>query len=246
MFVHHEERDGLGLAFTDRHGGVSAPPYDSLNLGRSDLDDPAAVAENLRRVQQAVGVDTVASVRQEHTAEVVVVDRDFCDAPPPRADALVTTTPGIALAVRVADCLPIVIASRRSRVIAAVHAGRVGLADQIIPRALAVLSDVAGRHGGTPDDLQAWIGPHVCGACYEVPADLRDEVAAVVPDVAATTSWGTPSLDLAAGASAQLAGAGAEVVRVGGCTRTDPDLYSHRRDGSAAGRLAALVWLKDA
>ncbi len=253
MFVHREGWDRVGVAFTDRHGGVSAAPYDTLNLGRSDADNPASVAENLRRVRTALALPLVATVRQEHTADVVVVDDAFLDgwddratvgdalggARLRRADAMVTVRAGVGLAVRVADCLPVMVADPTARVVAAIHGGRPGLAAQIIPRTLALMT----RHGADPAASRAWIGPHVCGGCYEVPAALRDEVAALVPDVAATTSWGTPALDLAAGARAQLETAGVSVTTVGGCTRTDPDLYSYRRDGHDAGRLAGLVWL---
>lgn len=270
MFVHHEVVDGVGIAFTDRHGGVSRPPYDSLNLGRSDRDDPSAVVENLRRVRYALSegspapVRAVVTVRQEHTAQVVDLDRpdpavpDLADwddlstvgdATPgrprlPCADAIVTGTPGVALAVRVADCLPVLLAAPTAGVVAAVHAGRVGLADGILPAAVATVRRRATAHGAPGDvPVRAWIGPAVCAACYEVPAALRDAVAARVPAVAATTSWGTPALDLAGGAAAQLAALGVPSRRIGGCTRTDTDLFSHRRDGDAAGRQAGLVWL---
>ena len=89
----------------------------------------------------------------------------------------------------------------------------------------------------------AWVGPHVCGSCYEVPADLQDEVAAVVPEARSTTSWGTPALDLGAGVRAQLDAAGITDVRVvDTCTREDPSWPSHRRDGAAATRFAGVIW----
>ncbi|MDQ4008945.1 MAG: laccase domain-containing protein, partial [Actinomycetota bacterium] len=92
--------------------------------------------------------------------------------------------------------------------------------------------------------VRAWVGPHVCGRCYEVPAALQQEVASVVPQTRATTSWDTPALDLGAGVAAQLAAAGCEVAPTPlWCTREDPDLYSHRRDGGHTGRQAGLVWL---
>lgn len=257
MFAHLEDDvdAGLGVAFTDRHGGVSLPPYDSLNLGRSDLDEPASVIENLRRVRAGIGLAAdrpVVTLRQEHTADVIVVDEEFVagwdDASPlgdavpgrprlARADGMVTRLRGVALCIRVADCLPVVLADPVAGVVAAVHAGRVGLAAGILPNAVRRMREMGAG------EIRAWIGPSVCGGCYEVPADLRDEVAVAVPGTAATTTWGTPSLDLAAGAEHQLAGLGCRVARVGGCTRTSDDLYSHRRDGAGAGRLAGLVWL---
>ena len=98
-----------------------------------------------------------------------------------------------------------------------------------------------GEHGAT--ELTAWIGPHVCGACYEVPGAMRDEVAATAPTAWAETSWGTPALDLGAAVSAQLSQAGARVVDASRCTREHDDLYSYRRDGADAGRMAGLIRL---
>ncbi len=92
-------------------------------------------------------------------------------------------------------------------------------------------------------DLTAWVGPHVCGACYEVPSEMQSEVGAVVPSAVATTSWGTPSLDLGAGVLAQLAAVGVTAHDVSRCTRESADLYSYRRDGAHAGRLAGVIRL---
>ena len=117
------------------------------------------------------------------------------------------------------------------------HSGRPGLAGGVVPAAVAALRE----RGGDP--TVAWIGPHVCGACYEVPADLQEQVAAVVPEARSTTSWGTPGLDLGAGVRAQLAAAGIDDVRtVDACTREDASWPSYRRDGDAATRFAGVIW----
>jgi copper oxidase (laccase) domain-containing protein len=92
-------------------------------------------------------------------------------------------------------------------------------------------------------EITAWIGPHVCGACYEVPEKMQAEVGAIEPAAVATTSWGTPSLDIGAGVRAQLERDGVTVVDVSRCTRESADLYSYRRDGSNSGRLAGLIRL---
>ena len=89
--------------------------------------------------------------------------------------------------------------------------------------------------------ITAWIGPHVCGRCYEVPEQMRDDVTAVVPAARATTSWGTPALDIGAGVRAQLEAEDCRVLDVSACTRETSALYSHRRDGAGAGRLAGLI-----
>ncbi|MFA6576840.1 MAG: polyphenol oxidase family protein [Nocardioides sp.] len=195
-------------------------------------------ATNLPLVEQACGV-RFARLNQRHGAEVVDVTEP---GPPPLGDvpdgdALVTTTRGVGLMIRVADCVPVLLADPDAGVIGAVHAGRAGVALDIVARAVGRMRAAgAGR-------LVGWIGPHVCGGCYEVPDELRAEVAAAVPVTFAETTWGTPSLDLGAGVRTQLESADVDVVEVGGCTREDPRLHSHRRDGAEAGRLAALVWM---
>ncbi len=244
--------DGAGVAFTDREGGVSAGPLGALNLGRTDLDDLAALRTNLATVRSALGVGPVVTVHQVHGTGVLDVDDELLagwtedswlgDAVPGarrlrHADALVTTVRGVALAVRVADCLPVLLADPDAGVVGAAHAGRVGLAAGVLPAVLARLTELGARR------ITAWIGPHICGACYEVPEAMRDSFAADHPAASATTSWGTPSLDLGAAAEQQLAGLGCRVVRVGECTRESPSLHSHRRDGAGSGRQAGLVWL---
>jgi copper oxidase (laccase) domain-containing protein len=92
--------------------------------------------------------------------------------------------------------------------------------------------------------VRAWVGPHVCGGCYEVPEQMRAQVAAAVPEAEAVTSWGTPSVDLGAGVRAQLGRAGAAVTEVSRCTVEDHDLYSYRRQGAEAGRMGGLVWVR--
>jgi YfiH family protein len=141
----------------------------------------------------------------------------------------------VVLLVRAADCVPVLLADPSAGVLGAAHAGRAGVAAGVVPATVEAMRDL----GAT--DVTAWVGPHVCGDCYEVPVALRDEVAAAVPETRATTSWGTPSLDLGAGVRAQLEVAGARVVDVSACTRESPDLYSYRRDGAGSGRLAGLI-----
>jgi copper oxidase (laccase) domain-containing protein len=89
--------------------------------------------------------------------------------------------------------------------------------------------------------ITAWVGPHVCGRCYEVPQQLQDDVTAVEPATRATTSWGTPSLDVGAGVIAQLEREGAEIVDLSRCTIESPDLFSYRREGKRSGRQAGII-----
>jgi YfiH family protein len=142
------------------------------------------------------------------------------------------------LLVRVADCVPVLLADPVAGVVAAAHAGRAGVAAGVVPEAVARMRRLGAR------DITAWVGPHVCGACYEVPPKMQAEVASRVPETQATTAWGTPALDLGAGVRAQLAAVGAQVVDAARCTRESVDLYSHRRDGAGAGRHAGLVRIR--
>jgi hypothetical protein len=138
--------------------------------------------------------------------------------------------------VRAADCVPVLLADSRVGVVGAIHSGRRGTSLDIAARTITRMRDLGA------EQIRAWVGPRVCGGCYEVPDEMRAEVAAAVPATYAETTWGTPSLDLGAGVVAQLVAAGADVVDVGGCTREEPRLHSHRRDGAAAGRMAGVVW----
>ena len=213
-------------------------PFDSLNLALEGDDDPEVVAQNLRMVLDdfAPG-DRLADLHQVHGAEVDVVE----DRPMPKrpdADGLVTDRAGVVLMVRAADCVPVLLADADAAVIGAAHCGRPGLAAGVVPATVGRMRDLGAR------SITAWIGPHVCGACYEVPESMQASVGAAVPASVATTSWGTPSLDLGAGVRAQLAGEGVSVHDVSRCTRESEDLYSYRRDGDRAGRLAGLIRLR--
>jgi YfiH family protein len=249
--VRLDPADGVRAAFTTRAGGVSRPPFASLNLGGLE-DDPAAVAANRALAAAALGFDAerVVWMRQVHGTRVTVAtgpapstlgapDDLGRDAGPPRADAVVTTTPGLALAVLVADCAPVLLADPAARVVAAAHSGRPGTAAGVVPAAVAAMR---GR-GADPARIVALIGPAVCGRCYEVPPALHDEVAAAVPETSCRTRAGTPGLDIRAGIVAQLRAAGVgRVHQDGRCTVESPELYSYRRDGRT-GRFAGYIWL---
>ncbi|KAA1417914.1 polyphenol oxidase family protein [Nocardioides humilatus] len=213
------------VAFTDA----------SLDLQGESEAFPASLAA----VVEATGVP-FARLNQVHGDQVVHVVADPPVGPVdtlPAADALVTTRRGVGLMVRVADCVPVLLVDPDAGVIGAVHAGRVGMALGVVPQAVERMRSLGAG------SVRALVGPHVCGRCYEVPADLHDEVARVVPEATSTTSWGTPALDLGAGVAAQLDAAGVSVQSVGRCTLEDEQLHSYRRSGADAGRLAGLVWM---
>ncbi|WP_309649392.1 peptidoglycan editing factor PgeF [Nocardioides sp.] len=236
MYAYRAALDPVDLSFTDRFGGVSAAPYDELNLAIEGDDDPAACAANLRRLMDdfAPG-DDLADLHQVHGCDVVTPD---APGERPSADGIVTDRPGVTLMVRAADCVPVLLADPEAGVVGAVHSGRPGLALAVVPATVARMRELGAR------ELTAWVGPHVCGACYEVPEELRAEVGALVPAAVATTSWGTPSLDLGAGVRSQLEADGVRVVDASRCTRESLDLFSYRRDGRQAGRQAGLIRIR--
>ena len=228
---------------TDRHGigsfrGRSLPPYDSFNLGLAVGDDPQSVAANRLRLAVELGFEPghLIWMGQVHGTAVVEVTGPL-DQPVADTDALVSTAPGIGLAVLVADCVPVLLADRGAGVIGAAHAGRVGAADGIVP---ALVSRMVAL-GARPDRLAALIGPSICGRCYEVPAVMRDDVGSRLPGSACITSAGTAGLDLQAGIAVQLRAAQVGSIELDSrCTREDVELYSHRR-AAPSGRFAAVV-----
>ncbi|GAA3445702.1 peptidoglycan editing factor PgeF [Planomonospora venezuelensis] len=233
--------DGIHAAFTDRHGGTSAAPYGSRNLGGGVGDDPEAVLRNRAATAADLGIDParVVMMRQVHGAGALHVTEPFGAEPPP-LDAVCTDVPGLALSVLVADCAPVLLADPVARVVGAAHSGRPGTAAGVVP---ALVAAMAGR-GASPARMVALVGPAACGLCYEVPAGMRAEVAEAVPEAWATTRSGTPAVDLRAGIAAQLARVGVGDVRHDArCTIESPELFSHRRQ-RPTGRFAGYVWLE--
>jgi len=228
------------LRVTDRLGGASVAPYDSRNLGGAVGDDPEAVGQNRDKTALEYGLDPtrVVYMRQVHSADVAYVTAPF-GAEPPALDAVFTDRPGLGLCVLVADCVPVLVADQEAGLVGAAHSGRVGTALGVVP---ALVRAMAG-HGADPARMTALVGPAACGRCYEVSAELRDEVAAVLPETRSTTRQGTPALDIRAGVAAQLAAEGVTGVRHDGrCTIESPELYSYRRDRTT-GRFAGYAWL---
>ncbi|RIJ76221.1 peptidoglycan editing factor PgeF [Nakamurella silvestris] len=227
--------------FSGRPGGVSTGPMASLNLGAAVGDDPAAVAENRRRFAERAGLPAgqVLWMNQVHSATVRRVGSADLGAEIEATDGLVTTEPGLGLAVGVADCVPVLAADRVNGVIAAVHAGRRGAADGI---ALEMVAQMVAA-GAQTGSVEVVLGPAICGLCYEVPPAMQAEVVIALPGSGSRTRTGTAGLDLRAGLEAQLTAAGVKSVLVDNrCTAEDPELFSHRRD-APTGRQAGLIRL---
>lgn len=229
MFAYRDTRGGdvrVDVAFTDSQ----------TSFAERSGDDPTDLDASLSALAEACGVPLVR-MHQVHGADVHVVTAGSLETVP-RVDGLVTRQRGLGLVTRAADCVPVLLADPAAGVVGAVHAGRAGVASGVVGAALTAM------RGLGAGEVTGWVGPHVCGACYEVPDAMREEVAAVVPETWSTTTWGTPALDLGAGVVAQLAAEACTVVPVAGCTREDPRWHSHRRDGEAAGRFAGVVWMR--
>jgi YfiH family protein len=218
-------RPGVTAAFTQVSAG---------NLAFHVGSDDDGVRSHRERLARAMGVERIQFMEQVHGATAVWAEEAGAA---PVADALVSR--GLPVAVMVADCIPILVVGEFSDgrpALGAVHAGRAGLVAGVAMAAVESL-----RRAGAAK-LEAWIGPSICGRCYEVPAQLRDEVAAAVPGTASTTSWGTPALDLQAGILRQLASAGIPAhTEAAICTYEDARLFSHRR-APGEGRFAGVVW----
>ncbi|WP_284976116.1 polyphenol oxidase family protein [Arthrobacter sp. efr-133-TYG-104] len=247
----NEVRPGVSVAFTDTGAGNLA-----LHVG----DDPAQVAARRTRLNRAAGLDTgqfqytgqsqytgnFQYMNQVHGNTVAPID---ALGPGPTADAMVSGGLPVSgfsrraqpLAVMVADCVPVVLVgdgADGSVVLAVAHAGRPGVASGVVPSTVAEM-----RNRGAVR-IRAWVGPSICGSCYEVPEQLRAEVAAQVPGTWSTTSWGTAALDLPAGVREQLTAADVAVEYSGECTLENDALFSYRRD-TQTGRFAGLVWMHD-
>jgi YfiH family protein len=219
-----------------RAGGVSQAPFDSFNLGDHVGDEPAAVAENRRRLEQAQGCRP-AWLSQVHGIEVVEADPSRVAT----ADASWSATPGIACAVLTADCLPALFCDRAGTRVAAAHAGWRGLAGGVLEATLDKLAVPAA-------EMLVWLGPAIGPQAFEVGPEVREAfmadhaeaAAAFVPSVNA----GRYMADIYQLARIRLAARGVTAVYGGGlCTFSDTErFYSYRRN-PRTGRQASLVWL---
>jgi YfiH family protein len=247
---------GVRAAMTTRLGGVSATPWDSLNLGVHVGDSPAAVLENRLRVRREADLPSEPVwLEQVHGTSVVVLDAgsvprtatadQLMTARRPRADAAITREQGVVCAIQVADCMPVLFAARDGSVVGAAHAGWRGLASGILGATVAAMEVPA-------DQIVAWLGPAIGPEHFEVGADVVAAFAATAhhEQRAQTEAAFSPRpngkwlCDLFTLARLRLAALGVTQVSGGGlCTVSDARrFYSYRRDGQT-GRMAALIWL---
>jgi hypothetical protein len=250
------ESHGVSVAVTTRLGGVSRPPYDTLNLGLHVGDRPEDVVVNRERAARAfgVGLDTVVFAHQVHGTNVsnvgpaesgrgAIVEAEAVED----TDILVTTSPGVTLAILVADCVPIALVDPDARVLAAVHAGWRGTGAGAVTAALRAMALARGR----PERVRAFLGPAVAPSRYRVGDEVRDALAQAVqpaplqPTVAQPDGPGRWLVDLVAANRQQLeiAGVPAEHICESGITTANPSLFSDRgtRPCGRFGLLAQLL-----
>jgi polyphenol oxidase len=226
--------------FTDRHGGVSSKPYESLNLATHVGDEDSAVDINRGTVEELVGAPVVF-MRPEHGINVARLDESYLDGhEPPVADVLITTVKGLGLAALGADCLPLLAHDASTGAVVAAHIGREGLRRGVVDAVVAAIVDTRDRWAH-PEQVAFSIGPCICGKCYEVSATVRDEVALRHPLALSTTSWGTAAVDIPRAVEGRLGQLGfGQVVRHEYCTFEELRLFSHRREGTT-GRQAGVI-----
>lgn len=240
---------GVHAFTTLRHGaGYSAAPFDTFNLGNryaADGDDPATVARNRAQLVELAGLPSAPHwLKQVHGIDVLRVEAPAdSDAAEPVADALVTSTPGVVLAILTADCLPVVFAAKDGREVAAAHAGWPGLSRGMLEATLGAMTTPAA-------DVVAWIGPAAGPARYEVGKDVFDVFVSHDADAVSCFIQTRPDhwlADLPALARRRLVARGMSPADIHGgdlCTMGEPArFFSHRRDGRS-GRIATLAWMQ--
>jgi polyphenol oxidase len=223
---------GIRHAFFTREGGVSEGVYASLNAGVGSADDPAKVAENRARMAKAVGVtpERLLTAYQVHSPDVVVAEKPWPADARPRADAIVTRVPGLAIGVSTADCGPVLFADPQARVIGAAHAGWRGALSGVLEAAIAAMERLGAERGR----LVAAVGPMISQRNYEVGNELIEQFTKADAENARFFATGRPGhaqFDLPGFIAARLARAGIRQVEdLAACTYADPlRFYSYRR-----------------
>ena len=255
MFIEAPElssQSGIRHAFFTREGGVSEGIYASLNGGLGSSDTVEAVAGNRTRMCAQLGLppDRLVSLYQVHSAEAVVVEAPYAPADRPRADAMVTRVPGLALGIATADCGPILFADPVNGVIGAAHAGWKGALTGVVAATVAAMEGL----GADRAAIVAVLGPTIAQASYEVGPDFLARFRAEAPEagrfLAEGTRAGHAQFDLPAFILARMQAAGiGEATALGLCTYADPvRFYSYRRATHRGetdyGRLVSAIALK--
>jgi len=218
----------MPFIFTNRLGGVSKDPFTSANLGDHVGDEAASVLENRDQLESQIGMPIVF-MNQVHGDTVVLVEEKTNT---PTCDALITTERKLAVAVMVADCIPLLLKSDVA--VAAVHVGRKGLMNGVARKTIDAMRDLGA------EVIHSYIGPNICGSCYEVGADIFNEVVSKYPSSDSSSRTGKATLDLVSGLKTDLKDT--VLLDLSSCVLEDKNSFSYRRDG-ITGRQAGVIWL---
>ncbi|MEM9715953.1 MAG: peptidoglycan editing factor PgeF [Pseudomonadota bacterium] len=231
MTVRPVTHDGVKVrhGFFTREGGISTGIYQGLNCGLGSNDDRDQVVENRNRVATALGTSSLTSVYQIHSPDVAIADQ-IDPSDPPKADALVTATPGLAIGILTADCTPVLFADPKAGVIGAAHAGWKGAIGGVLENTVDAMIGL----GATRDDIMATAGPTISQANYEVGQDFMEQFLAEDPDFARFFANGVQpekyQFDLPGFVLSRLRAAGVTAEWTGHCTYADEDrFFSYRR-----------------
>lgn len=237
---------GIQAFFTERQGGVSLPPYDTLNFGRGIGDNEDAVSINMERLIHHTGLNSQPhQARQVHgTGHLICSGQGF--AHHNEADILISTETNVPVAVRTADCLPVLLADPVARVIAAVHAGWRGTVQRVVVRAIELMQ----KEGASPDSIHATLGPAIGPCCFEIDIETANQLAASVSGATrAIEPRDKPHADLVAINIMQLQESAIREEHIESnhhCTKCHPErFYSYRRDQGQSGRHLAVVALSN-
>ncbi len=241
---------GVRHAFFTREGGVSAGLYAGLNAGLGTEDDPGAVRENRSRIAAYLGVvpERLACPWQIHSATALLVDGPFTGERP-KADALVTAIPGLALGVVTADCGPVLFADPETGIVGAAHAGWQGALAGIVESTVATME----RAGARRDRIRAALGPSISQDSYEVGPEFVDRFLAADPAhdqfFRQAERPGHAYFDLPRFILARLAAAGVRAERIGACTYREEERFfsyrrsTHRGESDYGRQLSAIAWM---
>jgi len=241
---------GIVHGFFTRKGGVSPPPWASLNLGGTVGDSRNHVIENRKRIFENIGlkIDSIFDVWQVHSADVIQAENPrLLSEPHQKADAILTDRPGITLFMRFADCVPIMLFDPIRKVIGMVHAGWKGTIRNIVGVSVTAMIE---KYGCNPADIRAGIGPSICPNHYEVGPNVVEAAQVVFQKESRLVLQkrnGSEFFDLWAANRILLDQVGVKLIRVGGlCTACDTDhWYSHRAEQGRTGRFGALITLQE-
>ncbi len=234
---------------TNRHGGFSQPPFDSLNLGSHVGDDPGVVQKNRDALKSLLPNEPIW-LNQIHGTQVI--DADEHGGGVPNADASVTTKSGQVLAIMTADCLPVLLASKDGKVVGAAHAGWRGLAAGVIEQTVALMRAKQSNQTQTlaepQSEIFAYLGPAIGPHAFEVGSEVRDIFIAHNPASAACFEQlqekGKYLADIYGLAALRLNALGIEHIEGGDeCTLQNPDYFSYRRD-QKTGRMGSFIWIE--